>query len=321
MEAAAKAAERMTITVLIPTYCRPGDLLRCLMALKAQTRLAEEVVVVVRDSDEETRGFLAAWETTLPIRMVTVCEGGVLAAMSAGLAEATGEIIALTDDDTAPFADWLERIEAHFDADSKVGGVGGRDWQAHDLRSCRVVGVVQWQGRVIGNHHLGVGAARAVDVLKGANCAYRAEPLKALGFETRLRGGGAQVHWELALGLGLRQAGWKLLYDPAIAMDHFTGARFDGDLNHRGFFNARGVADSAYNETLILLTYLPLLRRTAFLAWALLIGTHGQPGLLQVPRLLARRDKEVWARLKATYEGRFGAMKAVREKPQHRDAL
>ena len=299
----------MIVTVLIPTYRRPSDLRRCLAALAAQTRPAEEVIVVVRDTDAETRGFLADCPPALPnLRVVTVCDSGVLAAMTAGLEAAAGDVIALTDDDTAPFPDWLERIEACFAAYPKAGGVGGRDWQANDHRSREIVGKLQWQGRVIGNHHLGVGGPREVDILKGANCAYRAEPLKKIGFETRLRGGGAQVHWELALGLAMRRAGWTLIYDPAIALDHFIARRFDDDANHRGFFSASGLSNSVYNETLILLTFLPPLRRAAFLIWAFAVGTWGEPGLLQIPRLLARRDKHIWNRLRATCSGRLSAI-------------
>ena len=305
----------MTITVLIPTYRRPQDLQRCLTALEAQKCQAEEILVVVRDTDVETREFLAGYAPPmLGLRVVTVVSPGVLAAMNAGLAEATGEIIALTDDDTAPYPDWLARIESHFAADPCVGGVGGRDWQANDLRSRRVVGIIQWHGRVIGNHHLGVGEARAVDVLKGANCAYRAEPLKAIGFETRLRGGGAQVHWELSLGMAMRAAGWKLIYDPAVAMDHFPAPRFDADTNLRGIFNAEGISHSAYNETLVLLQYLPPLRRVVFLIWAFLIGTRAEPGMAQIPRLLLKGDRHAVERGLASLSGRYDALRADRPK-------
>ncbi len=302
----------MTITVIIPTYRRPNDLCRCLEALKRQERPADQIIVTVRDSDGETAAFLRSYNhAPLPLHIVRVSVPGVLAAMTAGLEEAEGEIIALTDDDTAPYPDWLRRIEAHFAADPKAGGVGGRDWQPVERGNRTTVGKIQWHGRVVGNHHLGAGAAREVDVLKGANCAYRAEPLKRIGFESRLRGGGAQVHWELALGLAMRQAGWKLIYDPAVAMDHFIAQRFDADQNLRGIFNAEGIQNSAYNETLILLSYFPPLRRTVFLLWAFLIGTKGEPGPLQVPRLLARRDRHVWSRSRATYVGRLAALQTV----------
>ena len=300
----------MYISVLIPTYRRPQDLCRCLATLGAQTRPADEVVIVVRDTDTETRHFLTDCPPALlGLRVVTVSEPGVLAAMTAGLAKTLGEIVALTDDDTAPFPDWLERIEAHFAADPSVGGVGGRDWQPVERSSRKSVGIVQWHGRVIGNHHLGVGDARAVDVLKGANCAYRAEPLKRIGFETRLRGGGAQVHWEIALGLAMQQDGWKLIYDPAVALDHFPARRFDADQNLRGVFNADGVHDSAYNEALILLHYLTPTRRAVFLVWAFLMGTRAEPGLAQVPRLFLRRDPHLRQRAGATFRGRASALK------------
>ena len=179
--------------------------------------------------------------------------------------------------------------------------------------SQRVVGKIQWHGRVVGNHHLGVGTVRMVDVLKGVNCAYRAEPLKQIGFETRLRGGGAQAHWELSLGIAMRRAGWKLLYDPAVALDHFIAPRFDADQNVRGTFSAAGIQNSAYNETLILLSALPPWRRLVFLLWAFLVGTRAEPGLMQVPRLLMWRDPNCGERLRATYAGRFAALITLRQ--------
>lgn len=301
----------MTISVLIPTYRRPDDLCRCLTALEAQTRPADEVLVVVRDTDEETRAFLAGFSHCLRLNLVTVDVPSVIAAMSAGLTEARSDIIALTDDDTAPYPDWLERIEAHFAADPQVGGVGGRDCQPSDRRNFPVVGKVQWYGRVIGNHHLGCGPAREVDLLKGANCAYRAEPLKRIGFDARLNGLGAQVHWELALGFDMQQDKWKLIYDPSVALDHFPAKRFDEDTNLRGIFNADGIQNAAYNETMILLSNLSTLRKIIFLTWAFLIGTRGEPGFIQLPRLLLQRDVNIWSRFYATILGRVTAISNI----------
>ena len=96
----------MTITVLIPTYRRPLDLVRCLEALKKQTRKADQVLVVVRDTDTETWRFLETYNRdSLPLRIVTVKVTGVVAAMNEGLDVATGEILVTTDDDAAPHPD------------------------------------------------------------------------------------------------------------------------------------------------------------------------------------------------------------------------
>lgn len=118
----------MKISTIIPTYRRPKDLARCLEALQKQTRLANEVLIVVRDTDTETWTFLASFQPKhLILQAVTIKVTGVVAAMNAGLEAAQGDIMAFTDDDAAPHNDWLERIEIHFLADESIGGVGGRD--------------------------------------------------------------------------------------------------------------------------------------------------------------------------------------------------
>ncbi len=153
----------------------------------------------------------------LPLHTVTVSLPGVVAALNAGLAAAEGDIVSITDDDAAPHPDWLEKINAHFLSDSRIGGVGGRDWihQGDKLLddSQQIVGKLQWFGRVIGNHHLGVGEPREVDVLKGVNMSFRQEAIGQLRFDERMRGTGAQVHFEMAFTLALKRAGWKLIYE------------------------------------------------------------------------------------------------------------
>ena len=194
----------LKITVVVPTYRRPTDLARCLNALGQQTRPIDEVIVTIRDIDSATWEFMAEFgDRTLPLQTIRVEEPGVIAAMNLAFAHAKGEIIALTDDDAAPRPDWTARLEAHFLADDRVGGVGGRDWVhqgGQTLDDARpVVGKLQWFGRVIGNHHLGVGAAQSVDVLKGVNMAWRRSAIDGRRFDDRLRGTGAQVHFEACL--------------------------------------------------------------------------------------------------------------------------
>ncbi|MEL6163750.1 MAG: glycosyltransferase family 2 protein, partial [Cyanobacteria bacterium J06628_3] len=222
----------MSIAVIIPTYRRSQDLARCLEALQNLTRPADEVIVVVRDTDTQTWSFLQTFDTkNLPLRTATVTVTGVVAAMNAGLDEASTDIVAFTDDDAAPHPDWLARIESHYLADDCVGGVGGRDWVYHgsDLEdgNSRTVGQVSWFGRVVGNHHIGAGEAREVDVLKGVNMSFRRAAIQDWHFDGRMKGTGAQVHFELAFSLKLKRAGWKLIYDPQVAVNHYPAKRFD----------------------------------------------------------------------------------------------
>lgn len=294
-----------TVSVLVPTWRRPEALARCLRALAAQTVPPMEVVVALRPDDEASWAVLSEMEPSLCMKLVRApCpEAGVIAAMTAALRQSRGDIVALTDDDAEPWRDWLQRIVDAF-GDDRVGGVGGRDWQPLERADRTDVGRVQWFGRVIGNHHLGAGPMRPVDVLKGANAAFRGPLLRATGFDVRLEGSGAQMFWELALCLPLRRAGWTLLYDPALAVDHHVEPRHDADQRHRGVFASTPQVQAVHNETLVLLEHQRGLARVAFVAWALLVGTRGEPGLAQLPRLLLVGDAHAVARWRATLAGR-----------------
>jgi GT2 family glycosyltransferase len=308
------------VSVIVPSWRRVSSLGRCLRALGAQTRLPDEIVVGLRADDAESARAVEALARifVVPLRAATTAEPGVVAAMNAALANcrAGASIIALTDDDTEPRPDWLERIVACL-ANPAVGGAGGRDWQPHERGDRAVVGKVQWFGRTIGNHHLGAGPARDVDVLKGANCAFRARLLRATGFDTRLAGGGAQLFWELAVCLPMRRAGWRLVYDPAIAVEHHVEPRHDADQLHRGVFAAAALRDAAHNETLALLDYQRGVARAGFLAWAVLVGTRHEPGIAQLPRLALTGDRHAFARWRATLDGRMRGWKRWRAERAH----
>lgn len=296
----------MNITVMVPTYRRPVQLASCLRALQNQIRLADQVIVTVRDTDSETWAFLADFDA-LPLQIVTVKVVGVIAAMNAGLEVAQGDIIAFTDDDAVSHSDWLARIEAHFLADDRIGGVGGRDWVYHGARledgEATTVGEVQWFGRVIGNHHIGTGAAREVDVLKGVNMSFRRLAIQGLCFDDRMQGTGAQVHFEIAFSLKVKLAGWKVIYDPLIAVDHYPAQRFDED--QRIQFNSVAWRNAAHNETLALLDYLPTERKLIYLVWAVIVGTKTILGFVQLFRLLPTEGRLALQKWLASLQGRW----------------
>ena len=300
----------LAISVVIPTYRRPKDLARCLEALEKQKRPADQVLVTVRDTDTETSTFLESFNPQLlPLRItkVSVSVPGVVAAMNMGMDAACGDIIAFTDDDATPHTDWLERIEAHFLSDSNIGGVGGRDWVYHGTQleegEREVVGQVQWFGRVIGEHHLGAGEAREVDVLKGVNMSFRRSAIAQMHFDPRMQGTGAQVHFELAFSLALKRAGWKLIYDPKVAVNHYPAQRFDED--QRNVFNDIALLNAIHNETLVLLEHLPPTRRAVFLLWAVLVGTRESLGLVQYLRFLPGEGLLAGQKLLTSWRGRW----------------
>jgi GT2 family glycosyltransferase len=278
----------MRVSVIVPTYKRPASLLRCLDALTRQDMAPDEVLVVARREDEFSLQ-VASERRADPIRLVLLdvppaCPG-VVAALNAGVDISSGDVICLTDDDAEPRSDWISRIVAAFNRDQTIGAVGGRDWIHYNRGSedgaAATVGTITPMGRLIGNHHLGVGPPRDVDVLKGVNLSVRGHLLRRVRVDERLIGVGTEHHWELALCLAVRRMGYRIVYDPAIAVEHRPQPRVDESRD----FGPRELRDAAHNETLALLEYLPPVRRIAHLLWVTVIGSRAAPGLAQVARL------------------------------------
>lgn len=294
--------QQVTLAVVIPSYGRPNALDHCLAGLSQQQRPADEVIVVVRADDGATGALLDRYRTgsrLCSIREVHVARPGMVHALNAGLLAVRSDLVAFTDDDAVPRPPWLRQIEAAF-AEPDIAAAGGRDeLQAPDpavspgqggwRRSRCDVGLVGRCGRVTGNHHLGTGGPREVDVLKGVNMAFRTHIIRAIGFDTRLKGPGAQVHNELSVCLPLRKAGWRLIYDPSAVVDHYLAVRPEGD--HRQRIDRAKMFDATFNETLAVWSFLSLRWRVVYLLWTLLVGTLASPGIVQLPRLLVRYHK------------------------------
>ena len=275
------------------------------------------MLVAVREDDAATQALLAETGTDrFEQRMITVSAPGVVAALNAALDAARGEIVAITDDDTVPRPDWLGRIESHFRARNDVGGVGGRDWISHGTGSKKgtapTVGRVRWYGRLVGNHHLGVGGPREVDVLKGANMSYRRSAIEGIGFDENVRGAGAQVHFEVAVGLAVKRAGWRLIYDPDVAVDHYPAERFDDD--QRGQLSLPGLQNAVHNEMYALLRWLPWWRKVLAFTYGMSVGTRLAPGLvLAAERWFREPDRQnVMKRFKVSARGRLDAYRTFR---------
>jgi glycosyltransferase involved in cell wall biosynthesis len=311
------------VSVVIPTYRRPKDLERCLKSLKEQSLPPLEVIVVLRESDLDTINLIRSSEFTLEFKdlalsFIYISVPGVVAAMNLGLKQAKGEIVAFTDDDASPSSSWLEQISKHVQSDHRIGGVGGRDIlqnpNSWDLGTREVVGIIKWYGKLVGNHHRGVGEAREVDILKGVNMAFRKKAIEELSFDDRMLGTGAQVHFEAAFCLCLRRKGWKLIYDPSITVDHYTAPRFDED--QRCLFNEAAFFNEIYNETLVVIEHLSFVQRLFYLIWVNTIGTWRSLGLLQYVRYLLKSEQFAWKKLRISNYARYQAWQSWRKGPK-----
>jgi len=307
----------MRISVLIPTFRRAAFLAKALGGLAAQGRPADQIVVGTRPDDHETTVLLDGWRTRLPILVVTTETPGVVASMSAAAGATDGDIVCLLDDDAEPLPDWISRIERRFAENPRMLVLGGRDllrdhpeMRANEPTTGRV-GLITPYGRILGNHHRGSGPYRPVQAVKGCNAAARGEFLRRNGFEDRLRGTGAQVHWEIALCLDAINAGGTVAYDPEIRVIHHIAPRHDSDLEHRGIFSSAGLYNMVWNEHFVIGTRARPVPRAAHLAWSLACGSLSAPGLMQYVRLILKNAPNRRERLATTLRAIRDARSAV----------
>jgi glycosyltransferase involved in cell wall biosynthesis len=283
--------------VVVPTFRRHEDLARCLAALGAQRRHFDEVVVVSRADDP---GSAVAAAAALPgCTVLELDEPGALAAIVAGVRHTSADVVCFTDDDAIPPDDWLERLDAAYGGAALVGGVGGRDLVGGAAAPpagppSPEVGRLTWYGRHLGGHHLGVGGPRDVAFLKGVNSSYRRH---ALGLPLGLRGSGAQAHFEVAIGRFVRARGYRLVYDPALTVEHLPAPRHSED--DRDAPTPRAVADASYNLVVAIGGARGLWR----VAYATLLGDRGAPGLVRALIALLAGDRETLRRVVPSMRG------------------
>jgi hypothetical protein len=79
------------------------------------------------------------------------------------------------------------------------------------------------------------------------------------------------------MALAVKRRGWRVLYDPAVAVDHYEADRPTGD--PRFATDARVAAERAHNQTYVAVRYLPPRRALVHVAFVYLVGTTVAPGL------------------------------------------
>lgn len=107
------APPSLSVSVVVATADRPGDLRECLRALAGQLvrRDAEVIVVDNRPDSALTPPVVAEFPG---VRLVREPRAGLSYARNAGFRAATGDILVATDDDATMPPDWLESLVAPF---------------------------------------------------------------------------------------------------------------------------------------------------------------------------------------------------------------
>jgi glycosyltransferase involved in cell wall biosynthesis len=120
-----------TISVVIPAYNAAHFLPRCLGSVLAQTRPAQEVIVV-DDGSKDSSGEVAA---ALGARVIRQENRGLAAARNTGIRHATGQWIALLDADDVWSPEKLERQAAAIGPDVVLVYTGIRQFDDQGTRA------------------------------------------------------------------------------------------------------------------------------------------------------------------------------------------
>ncbi len=104
-----------SLSVLICTYNRAPLLRETLAAMREMTEpsgCAVDIIVVDNNSSDDTADVVrqAAQFARFPITLLSERQQGKSFALNTGLSVATGDVLALTDDDVLPETDWLTRM-------------------------------------------------------------------------------------------------------------------------------------------------------------------------------------------------------------------
>ena len=215
----------LVLSAVVCTHNRPDDLRRCLDAL---ARLEDEAEVSVVDSASQPscQELVLSYGRGIPnLAYIREEQPGLSRARNVGVAAASGEIVAFLDDDAAPRADWARRIVAAFDADDRIGCVGGAclplfpdeprpRWLSDRLLQFAATTRFGPDGRE---------ARSSAEWPFGANMAFRREALAAAGpFSERLGRQRANLLSgdETPVIEAVRRHGWKIWLDPAAIVDH-----------------------------------------------------------------------------------------------------
>lgn len=193
------------ISVIIAAYNEERLLPRCLTALQKQTYPQEkfEIIVVNNGSKDET--YAVAKQFGVQVYTYTEMQG-CAASRVCGVAHAKGELIAFTDADAAPEADWLEKVDAAFE-DAQIVFVGGQ--AVPDENS-------SWTQFVYSAYHAfdAFQATIRKPLMGGYNMIVRKSAYDAIGGINKTLQ--AADDWELSIRLLKKFGPRRIKFDPAL---------------------------------------------------------------------------------------------------------
>jgi GT2 family glycosyltransferase len=249
----------MNISVVIATYNRATLLGATLEQLRQQPyEPGDEVIVVDNGSTDGTPDVVARAASGFPVPLHYRLEAtpGKTPALNTGVASATGDILALTDDDVLVAPDWIPTIRQVFEnpALALVGGRVDPNWERPAPRWLRIEqhGGYGPMSSPLALLHYGDAQELGARTAVGANMMVRRTVLHALGGFAphlgRLRGtllcGEDHEFCQRAVA-----AGYRCEYRPEVRVRHWVPAERTQLRYHLRWFFWSGVTHALLKNT------------------------------------------------------------------------
>lgn len=203
-----------TLSMVVATLGRTGELDRLFRSLEAQTAQGFEVLVIDQNDDDRLVGLIAEWSGRLPLRHLrTPGERGLSRARNRGWPEARGAVLLFPDDDCwypdTFVADALALMATH-GSDVLAGraakptgeSINGR----YEAAACRSTRRNVW--------------TTGIEWVM----LFRREVLEAVGGYSEDVGVGAATPWQASEGIDIvlraDATGFRCWFDPALAGHH-----------------------------------------------------------------------------------------------------
>jgi GT2 family glycosyltransferase len=221
-------------SLVIPTYNRPDMLRQCLSRITSLDYPPDRVEVLVIDNGGPQRNSAAVgrdFQGRLPLRyLVNEVNRGLGFSVNRGMRESRGERIVVLNDDAMVPPSFLTDLDATFASGPGIGCVGCRAREKGYAREGTGIGVIDPAGGVVGNFDQDCGAMIEVEHIYGFCYAFTREALERGGVYDEVllaRPYSSAARTETDQCLCIRRAGLKVVYNPAIVIEHLAKPRPD----------------------------------------------------------------------------------------------
>jgi GT2 family glycosyltransferase len=202
------------LSVIIATHNRPESLGRLVSSLAPQLRLGDDELLI---ADNGTPARTPLPEGAPVAVHVHDPRPGKCRVQNQALRRARGAIIVFLDDDLVVAPDYIREVERFFNEHPEYAAMKGRILPIEDPRATAGDKWVYLDLPIV-DHGDAVVEVRGV---MGANMAFRAGALRAVGgFDERLGPGAGGHEEETEMSARLRRAGYRIGYAPGATVYH-----------------------------------------------------------------------------------------------------